>query len=396
MCASCAEESLIFLDTMKTILKKIGIVLGVFVVGGLGGMFLDRTLVPYLSTVSWVVESGFFDNSIERTTVVQKTEQVVVREDDSVEGVIAKPSHSLVTLLYPVSGSGKKDVPAEKLTGILLTNDNILVTYKESARTAPTPRARLHDGTILETEFVGEDDVTNLAFYRLQQADNTQAMELANSDDFPVGKKLVALKNARLADQSEIFPTVVAGFDETYSLASSGAQSEKWEGVMRLGSALPDGFQGAPVISYAGGMVGIVGHATNAEGIRATFALPSNTVQKSLERVIAKTVDESASLGVTYVALSPDQEKQETTLRTDGARITGFVSSTNSKGQSQDAVAKKLSMVVGDVIVSVDGVNIDLAHPLPSLLFAKKRGDQVSIVFEHLGTLKTVETNFSE
>ena len=106
-------------------------VAGIFILGGFGGVIFDRYIVPALTAFPAVTRSGIFKKLTERVTVINKTEQVVIREDDTVEKIISQPATAVVNIVALMSENKATKKEAAPTTGVLLTNDGLVVTYSE-------------------------------------------------------------------------------------------------------------------------------------------------------------------------------------------------------------------------------------------------------------------------
>lgn len=377
--------------TFHKIARALLILIAILVIGGIGGVLMNNYVLPRIITSSWVSEMGLLDATAERTTIIQKTEQVTVREDDSVEGSIAQPSTTTVTLIFPRRVTGR--VVEEEMTvpGVLVTNDGVIATYREDGASLPTPRALLNNGDKLEVSLLGYDSFTNLVFYKVTKPTNTPSILFANSDDIRTGKKILLLKNGVLQNESSIDFAVMAGRDHIFNLNGSISISEKWEGVFSVSSGVTAGFIGAPVVAYNGEMVGMVGSRTTESGMRL-FILPANVIRQSLSKVSANQLTTQASLGVSYLSLTPENKDSNTLALEKGAVITELLSRTSQVNDK--FIAKKIKLKVGDIITKVDDMEVNPNNPLSTLIYNKQVGQQTTITIIRDGKEETLTTNF--
>lgn len=366
---------------LKKILLAILLVLGVFVVGGFGGVFFRDRLIPYLVSVYPALSrSDLFEDLSGNVTVIERTEQLVVREDDSVDAVVSQPSTAVVNLI--VSG-GPSD--GEGRTGVLLTNDGVIVSYgafdapAEGSIADPVAyHALLFDGTAHEASFVGTDPLTDLSFFRIDGG-SFPAVSLANSDDSRPGQKLVAIGNSDEEYQNRFSIGVLSHRDKTFNVSGkSVASSEKWEGV--FGTDIMDGqaYVGGPAVNFRGEMVGLFGSVL-MDGVSRVFLLPSNVVRMSFSRLTAGTLAERPELGVYYRTLT----RASAIASGDGSRDRGALvySPSGRTGLSvlSGSPADRAGIRYGDVIISVDGAEVDLDHPLPARIGGFAEGDTAEL-----------------
>lgn len=374
--------------SMKKLLLLVLLLAVIFLIGGFGGVFVDRYLIPKLAAVPALSGNWFLEKATERTTIINKTEQVVIREDDSVERIISQPATTVVNIitLYnnaPTAGTRETATEvagtsqAETRTGVLLTNDGLIVTYANQSPEVPGARysALLYDGKNYGARFVGYDVLTNLAYFHLEENITVPAIALANSDDARIGKRLIALGNSFAEYQNRLTIGALQNTNRTFNLsAQTVSSSEKWEGVFEMEIPSAKNFVGGPVIGYNGEMVGLVGLVTfDNEPIE--FILPSNVVRASYERFLSGNLSKQVSLGVYYLPITKAYALGQGLSRDRGALVY------SSSGQTGLAVlagspASQAGIRAGDIITSVNGVEINLDTPLPELLSRLNKGEQ--------------------
>lgn len=380
------------------------LVVVILVLGGIGGVFFERALVPRLAATEYFGKFDFFKKATEHVTVVNKTEQVVVREDDSVEKIVSQPATAVVNIVaLPLSEKEVKGnqaslgAAAEEVvttTGVLLTNDGLVVTYSELPLDTLKTRYSilLYDGSIHEASFVGRDTLTNLSFFRVNDASNTPAIALANSDDARVGKKLIAIGNTFAEYQNRLSVGILGNVNRIFNLSGKTvASSEKWEGVFETNLDKPEVYVGGPVIGFNGEMVGIVGTLMINNTAQA-FLIPSNVVRDSLNHVINNTLDKRPTLGVYYLSITKALALGRGLSRDRGALI---YSRSGSTGLAliADSPAMKAGLQAGDIITTVNGVEINLDTPLSEALSRYSKGDTIEVGIFRAGEEKTVSVS---
>ena len=80
--------------TLEKSVKWVGIAVGIALLGGIGGVLLDRSVLPWLATQKGLNKIKFFEQASDNVTIINKTEQITVREDDSLETIVSQPSIS--------------------------------------------------------------------------------------------------------------------------------------------------------------------------------------------------------------------------------------------------------------------------------------------------------------
>ncbi len=371
-----------------------------FILGGLGGVYFEHSLVPRLAANKYFSQWPYFQKAAEHVTVINRTEQITVQEDDTVEKIVSQPATAVVNIVaLPAVKDAKGNAATlgaaaqEVVTtsGVLLTNDGLVVTYSELPFdvTKTQYSVLLFDGSIHGATFVGRDNLTNLSFFRVNDASNTPAIALANSDDARVGKKLIAIGNTFAEYQNRLEVGILGNINRIFNLSGKTvASSEKWEGVFEMNLAQPEVFVGGPVIGWNGELVGVVGTLKVDNTVRS-FLIPANAVHETLDRVIAGTLATRPSLGVYYLPITKALALGRGLARDRGALI---YSRSGSTGLAliADAPAMKAGLQAGDIIVSVNGTEINLDNPLPELVAHFNIGDTIELGILHGQEQKTV------
>ncbi len=374
----------------------------VFVLGGIGGVFFERFVIPRLATMPSLANIPIFQKAVERVTVVNKTEQIVVREDDTVEKIVSQPATAVVNIVAiagtetDIKGSpaslGAAAEEVKTTTGVLMTNDGLVVTYSELPFDIAKTKYSilLYDGSIHEASFVGRDTLTNLNFFRVADTATTPAIALANSDDARVGKKLIAIGNTFAEYQNRLSVGILSNINRIFNLSGKTvASSEKWESVFEMDVDKAEAYVGGPVVGYSGEMVGIVGLLT-MNNAPHTFLIPSNVVRESLGRAINGTLDKRPILGVYYLPITKALALGRGLSRDRGALI---YSRSGSTGLAiiADSPAAKAGLLAGDIIISVNDTEINLDNPLPEILSHFNIGDTITLVILRGGAEQTKE-----
>lgn len=356
------------------------VVVGIVVLGGIGGVLISA-YVPNLASVPVLKDFGIFKKLTERVTIINKTEQVVIREDDSVEKIASQPATAVVNIVIFPGDNKTVKADATTMTGVLLTNDGLIATYSEVpfASTGSRYEVLLFDGTSHKADFYGYDVFTNLLFLRLNDGTNTPSIALANSDDARVGKKLIAIGNSFAEYQNRLSVGILGNINRTFSLSGKTvASSEKLEGVFEMDFNASKNFIGGSAIGFNGEMVGLIG-SLSIDNVVHTFLIPSNVVRESLDRATEGTLAKRPVLGVYYLPITKTLALELGLARDHGA----FIYSPSGKtglALLADSKALKAGLQAGDIIEAIDDTNITPNNPLSLLLSRHSVGDMIELL----------------
>ncbi|MGK2848974.1 MAG: S1C family serine protease [Minisyncoccota bacterium] len=375
--------------------------LGILIVliSGFGGIWFDRYAIPHLSVIPALNRSPIFQKLNAQTTIINKTEQIVIREDDSIEKIVSQPATAVVRV---VSLSRTKTATQDKTenksvmisNGVLLTNDGLVVFYDERPLISTAVEEKeytvfLFDARKYSADMVGHDVLLNLTFLRLRDVENTPAIAFANSDDTRVGKKAIAIAGALTSYQSRLAAGIVSAYDPTFNLSGKTvASSEKWEGVMETDMQNEQDFVGGPVIGYNGEMIGLIGVVT-LDGILKPFLIPANVVRASFDRALQGTLNKRAIFGAYYVSITPSLAVSQALPIDRGALIYAPSGKTGLAVIAQSP-AMQAGIQAGDIILAVADIAIDLSTPLSAVLSRFNQGDVVELQILRNGEEKKI------
>jgi len=358
------------------------------ILGGVSGIIADRTILPNFAANTFFSRWDFFKKATENTVIINKTEQITVSEDDSIEKIALQAAPSVVNIL----SVGKPNTNVQKVgeqslsknpdalqgSGVLVTNDGLVATYQTALLTEDADyTVFLYNGTSYTASLASIDPLTNIAFLKIN-ANNVPAIAFANSDDTRPGRRIILIANTSEEYRNRYSTGVIGNIDKTFNIAGGTvASSEKWEGVFRVDAANTAPYLGGPAIGYNGELIGIVGNAPS-DGSFNLFLLPSNAVRAALERKIRNNTDTQAVLGVSYISITKIYAASHNIARDRGALIY------TPSGKQGLAVllgspAEKAGIRIGDIIIAVSGKEINLDFPLSVAMSNFHKGDLVTL-----------------
>jgi serine protease Do len=356
-------------------LKKIVFILIVIIISGLSGILANRWLFPRLAVTDFFSKYEFLKKTTDEVTVINKTEQVYVKEESSINTITNQAVSSIVNI---ISYSEKNPASFKNGTGEIATSDGIIMTYATAINPENSKyKIMLSDGNTYDGELVGVDSWSNLAFLKIP-ANNLSVISFANSDEYKPGEKVIAIGNNFPYYQNRFSSGLLNGFDSVYNISDKSLPvAEKIEGVFLVdfnSESLP---VGGPIVDYSGQAIGIIG-TTVKDGRNEYFEIPSNKVKKDLEKVIKKDFSNNANLGIYYISISQAYALANNLETKQGSVIF------SPSGQQGLAViagtpAAKASLKIYDIVTRVNGEEVSSANNLSDILYKYKKGDAIEL-----------------
>lgn len=365
----------------------------VFLIGGLGGVYFDQQVLPFIRTNKYLSRINFLERAAENVTVINKTEQITIKEDDSINEIASQASNAVVNI---ISVTSQKDPLTKALknvdqsgSGVLVTSDGLVATYRSAIiEKNATYQIFLFNGKNYEAKLVGIDEFSDLAFLKID-APNLTAISIGDSADARPGKKLVAIGNSFGEYQNRYAAGLLSNVAKTFNLGGKTvALSEKLEGVLETDFNNQKEYVGGPVIGYSGDMLGIVGMLV-IDGQNKYFQIPSNVVRDSMNLAMQDKLNKRPFLGAYYISISKEYAITNKLNRDRGALI---FSPSGKQGLAiiSGSPAEKAGLRINDIVVSVNSQNVNLDNSLSNLINQYKKGDQIELTIDRNGEEMTI------
>lgn len=292
---------------------------------------------------------------------------------------------------YRQNGTEEKEIGGG--SGFIVSNDGYIVTNahvvsdKDAKYTVLLNDESTHDATVVAT-----DSTLDVAVLKIEGSD-LPYLEFGDSDTVKVGQSVVAIGNALGQFRNTVSVGVVSGLSRSITAGNDNG-SELLSDVLQTDAAINPGNSGGPLLDLSGRVIG-VNVATSNGGENISFALPSNTVKKTVDSIREHGRIVQPYLGVRYVIIDDAYAEANDLPVTDGALVIR-----GGDGKTLAVVpgspADKAGIEENDIILEVDGVKLDETHQLATELRQKAVGDTVALKILHDGSEKMVTAVLEE
>lgn len=318
-----------------------------------------------------------------KTTEVVGGKNVIVNDidvDSQIEAVAATVPESVVsvqTTLTQNSYFGSTEATGFG-SGFIVTSDGYIVTNQHVISDDPTTiKVSLEDGSEYEGKIIWSDASLDLAVIKIDASALT-AVTLGNSDEIQIGQTAIAIGNPLgLGFERSVTSGIVSALNRSLVVD----QSMVSEDLIQTDASINQGNSGGPLLNGAGEVIGINTYkASQGEGIG--FAIPINIVKPIVSEIVASGSFTPMVLGIT------GYDKQQAAYFIDNVTLENgiYVESVQVGGG-----ADKAGLRQGDVILKVDGQDVNTMLKLKEILYSHHAGDKVSVTYERGGNNQTVE-----
>ena len=283
----------------------------------------------------------------------------------SVAEVAAKAADSVVEInTETVSSSfyGGQRVSQSAGSGVILSADGYIVTNNHVVAGADSITVRTRDGKSYAANLVGTDPDTDLAVLKIEASGLTPAV-LGSSDDLVVGETAVAFGNPL----GELGGTVTSGIIS--ALSREVTIDNQTMTLLQTNAAINPGNSGGGLFNSNGELVGVVNAKYAKEGVEGLgFAIPINTAKPVIEQLISQGyVSGRVDTGFTPIDLTDEATAMQYRVSRTGVYV--YEVTTNTDGFQS-----------GDLLLSIDGKDIDSMSDYNAALQGRSVGDQLAVV----------------
>jgi len=386
------------MKSSSNLLKKVGNIALIFVVGFLGGILgtfltLKTSHSSTSNTESKQVHSTTVKTAYKNTTstseAVDKVKNAVVSvitySDSSNQGVFEKEENPDSQISSEGSGVIYKK---EGKYAYLVTNTHVINGAKKVD-------ILLADGNKVPGEVVGSDVYSDIAVVRIS-ADKAKAVaEFGDSNQLTVGETAIAIGSPLGTDYANsVTQGIISSQGRNVNLKADNGQNISTR-ALQTDAAINPGNSGGPLINIQGQVIGITSSKisnngqTSVEGMG--FAIPANDVVNIIKQLEEKGKVVRPALGIQMMDLSNLSTSDLSQLKLP-EKISGgvLVRSTLENMPASDKLQRY------DVITKIDDTDIESTADLQSALYSHQINDTIKVTFYRDGKQQTTSIKLTK
>lgn len=383
------------MKSSSNLLKKLGNITLIFVVGFLGGI-LGTFLTSNSSTsnteskqVHSTTVKTAYKNTTSTSEAVDKVKNAVVSvitySDSSNQGLFEKEENSDSQISSEGSGVIYKK---EGKYAYLVTNTHVINGAKKVD-------ILLADGNKVPGEVVGSDVYSDIAVVRIS-ADKAKAVaEFGDSNQLTVGETAIAIGSPLGTDYANsVTQGIISSQGRNVKLKVDNGQNISTR-ALQTDAAINPGNSGGPLINIQGQVIGITSSKisnngqTSVEGMG--FAIPANDVVNIIKQLEEKGKVVRPALGIQMMDLSNLSTSDLSQLKLP-EKISGgvLVRSTLENMPASDKLQRY------DVITKIDDTDIESTADLQSALYSHQINDTIKVTFYRDGKQQTTSIKLTK
>jgi serine protease Do len=261
---------------------------------------------------------------------------------------------------------GRERVQSALGSGVIVRPEGIIVTNAHVVRDSDEITVALADRREFEAQAILTDNRTDLAILRIHPGGRPLPyLRFRDSDTVEVGDIVLAIGNPFGVGQ-----TVTSGI--VSALARTHIEASDYQFFIQTDAAINPGNSGGPLVTLDGKLLGINTAILSESGapVGIGFAVPSNVVRSVVDAALGSGVLVRPWLGASGQGVTRDFAPS---LGLD--RPTGVLIERVFPGGPADRVGLR----VGDVVLSVDGVEVFDEPGLAYRIATRRDGEQVRL-----------------
>lgn len=228
-------------------------------------------------------------------------------------------------------------------SGVIVTADGYVLTNNHVVQAADEIAVALSDGRRVEAHLVGSDPETDLAVLKIDLPD-LPVMIFGRSETLKVGDVVLAIGNPFNVGQ-----TVTMGIVSALGRNNLGINA--FENFIQTDAAINEGNSGGALVDSNGHLVGINTAIFSRTGgsIGIGFAIPTSIVTQVMDQIVQNGRVKRGYFGIEPYDITPELVEALRLKRKEGVVVHGVL---------PNGPASNGGMELGDVIVSINGVNV--------------------------------------
>lgn len=293
--------------------------------------------------------------------------------------------------VVPVEGSG---------SGFIIDQNGTIVTNSHVVSEAQQIRVTLADRSSYPATVQGMDPFSDLAVLKIEPGNKRlPTVALGNSGPLEVGQKVLAIGNP-FGFQGTLTTGVISALGRTIRTESGALLDE----AIQTDAAINRGNSGGPLLDSQGRVIGVNTLIISPSGgsIGIGFAVPVNTLKLILGDLVRYGRVRRPWLGITGYELAPELADllqlpvDRGVLVTEVARGGPAAQAGIRGGDRWVVVGRYRFLVDGDIIVSVDGQEVNTVTDLNRVIFKKRPGDSVEVTLYRDGDKRALTVTLAE
>jgi S1-C subfamily serine protease len=287
--------------------------------------------------------------------------------------------------------------------GEIVTNAHVVTDAEQGGGTGGEPikaadevYVEFSDRNQVEADIIGFDPDADVALLKVDPDGlDLKPLELGSSADVAVGEPVAAI-GSPFGEEQSLSVGIISATDRSIDSLTKF----KIDGALQTDASINPGNSGGPLLNQEGQVIGINQQIQTQSGGNegVGFAVPSDLVKRSVEDLRGDGKAEYAYFGVSTIPLYPQLAERLDIDAPNGALVVkavegGPAAEAGIRGAGDQEIQFQGAPidVGGDVIVAIDGEDLESANDLSRIVAEHKPGDEVQVEVIRDGEHQTID-----
>ncbi len=266
-------------------------------------------------------------------------------------------------------------------SGFIISSDGLILTNNHVVENADTIKVRLADEREFTAEVIGTDPQSDVALIKID-GKNLPTLPLGDSDKLEVGEWVIAI-----GSPFELSQTVTVGVVSAKGRSSIGIND--YENFIQTDAAINPGNSGGPLLNIHGEAVGINTAIFSRSGgyMGIGFAIPVNMAKNIQQQLQNEGKVTRGWLGVVIQDINEDLARSFDLEKVEGILVAEV---------AEDSPAQKAALKQGDVILSLNGTQLNDVADLRNRIAMIQPDSKVTLQIIRDGRKKSIDVVIGE
>ncbi len=273
-------------------------------------------------------------------------------------------------------------------SGFIVSKDGYILTNNHVVEGADRVKVLMSDRREFKAKIVGRDPQTDVAVIKIDGA-GLPTVGLGDDSKLRIGEWVVAIGNP-LGLNFTVTAGIVSAKGRSNELAGLNRDTYNITDFIQTDAAINPGNSGGPLMNTRGEVIGINSAIASQTGYYSGygFAIPITLAKTVMDDIVTHGRVRRAILGITINDVNAEDAAVSGLKQIAGAKVGGF--------PLEDSPARKAGLEAGDIIVRVDGKDVDRVSTLQRQVRMHQPGETIEVDIVRYGERKTFKIRLLE
>lgn len=266
----------------------------------------------------------------------------------------------------------REDVRSGLGSGVIARSNGYIITNHHVVDGADELEVKLFDGRGYDAELIGSDPLSDLAVIKIEVEEELPYIGFADESDIRVGQWVLAFGSPLAIELSNtVTAGIVSALGRAVRLRAGNSEQAILGNLIQTDAAINPGNSGGPLVNLQGRLVGINNAIVSRSGgnMGIGFSIPISTVNNVVNQLIEEGRVARGYLGIQF--------RPVTEALADALSLSEFAAEVVEVVEGE--AAEKAGIEVGDIIVAIDGSDLQGPDELRVIVANSRAGEELEV-----------------